>query len=643
MCGVAGFLQVDPATPGSEMSRLVRRMADTLRHRGPDSDGEWIDPEAGIALGHRRLAIIDLSAEGAQPMASANGRYVIAYNGEVYNFPELRRELTEQGAHFRGHSDTEVMLAAIEAWGLEAAIGRFVGMFAFALWDRRERQLSLARDRLGIKPMYYARMGGHLLFASELRALRMHPAFAAEIDRDALALYLRRNCLPTPYSIYQGASKLPPATILQFPSDGTDRPRSTAYWSLQQVAEQGTAQPFDGDENEAVEQLEELLGEAVGSRMVADVPLGVFLSGGVDSSTVAALMQARSAQPIKTFSIGLEDAAYDEAIDAKAVAAHLGTRHDELYLSDDDALAVVPQLAEMYDEPFSDSSQIPTHLVSKMARRKVTVVLSGDGGDEVFAGYNRHLWVERIIKVTAWLPGPLKSLAADLLTALPPHRWDLLAGLLRQRNPGDKLHKLARVLHSRDAVEMYDGLTSNWLNADAVVLRESQANGGHHKAPTLANLPDFTRQMMYLDAMGYLPDDILTKVDRASMAVSLEARVPLLDHRVVAFAWRLPLEMKLARGQSKRLLRQVLYRHVPRRLIERPKMGFSVPIHTWLRGPLRGWAEELLSEGRLRRDGFFDPDPVRRVWAEHLSGRRNLQHQLWDVLMFQAWLDTQRG
>ena len=639
MCGLTGSLEFEPATPAETLCRQIQAMTDTLYHRGPDSSGQWTDAKAGIALGFRRLAIIDLSPAGAQPMTSHNGRYVMVYNGEVYNFPELRRELRAKGYAFNGHSDSEVILAAIVEWGLAAAVGRFVGMFAIALWDNQERSLSLVRDRLGIKPLYYGQFGRHLVFASELHAVRAHPAFDGSIDRDALAIYLKRNCLPAPKTIYTAVKKLPPATILHCGADG--KITLSSYWSLRYVAEGGQARAFQGSEQDAAGELETLLVEAVRCRMVADVPLGVFLSGGIDSSTVAALMQGQSGRPIKTFSIGFSDAGYDEAVDATAVARHLGTEHHELYLSDADALDVVPNLSRIYDEPFADSSQIPTYLVSKMARAEVTVALSGDGGDEMFGGYNRYLWVERVISATAWMPGPMKAAAAALMTALPPQQWDRFATLLGQRNPGDKLHKLAGVLHARDPGQLYEGLTSHWPGAGKIVLDRSGDLPALMGAGKAADLDNPAHVMMYLDAITYLPDDILTKVDRASMAVSLEARVPLLDHRVVEFAWSLPLDMKLSGGVTKRLLRQVLYRHVPKELIERPKMGFAVPIHDWLRGPLRDWAEDLLSPERLAGDGFFDPAPIRKTWEQHLSGRRNWQHQLWDILMFQSWQDAQ--
>ena len=621
-------------------------MTDTLVHRGPDDGGVWEDIRAGIALGNRRLAIVDLSPEGHQPMRSASGRYVLAFNGEIYNFWMLREELEGRGHPFRGHSDTEVMLAAFTEWGIEGALERFNGMFAFALWDREERSLHLARDRMGEKPLYYGRMGDVLLFGSELKALRAHPRFKGEVSRNALALYLRHNYIPAPYTIYEGIRKLPPGTRLTIDEAG-NAPGPVPYWSAKEAAERGVANPFGGSEAEAVDELDGLLRDSIGMRMIADVPLGAFLSGGIDSSTVVALMQAQSDRPVKTFSIGFYEDEYSEADYAKEVARHLGTDHTELYVTPEEAMSVIPKLPTLYDEPFSDSSQIPTYLVSELARRHVTVSLSGDGGDELFAGYNRYFWGRSIWHKIGWVPPALRGAAAGALTAVSPQGWDrifkrlgpVLPGKVRQRMPGDRLHKLAGVLSVKSPEAMYMSLVSLWQRPDFIVV------GGSEPPTTLtdpgrwAELPDFTQRMMYLDTVTYLPDDILVKVDRASMGVSLEGRIPFLDHRLVEFAWRVPLGMKIKDGKGKWLLRQVLNRYVPKKLIERPKMGFGVPIDAWLRGPLREWAEDLLNERRLSGEGFFDPYPIREKWSEHLSGRRNWQYQLWDVLMFEAWLE----
>jgi asparagine synthase (glutamine-hydrolysing) len=651
MCGISGFLS--PARDANEKSlrATAAAMAAAIAHRGPDASDTWADAEAGLAFGHRRLSIIDLSQAGAQPMTSTDGRYVLSYNGEVYNFPDLRTELEGKGHAFRGHSDTEVVLAGIVEWGLEAALARCVGMFAISLWDRQSRTLSLVRDRLGIKPLYYGWSGGVFMFGSELAALKAHPAFRATIDLDVLALYMMRNCVPAPHTIHHGIKKLMPGTILTLPAASAPgaEPTLTSFWSLSAVAARGAADPFQGSEAEATDQAEALLREAVGDRMVADRPLGVFLSGGIDSSTVAALMQDISETPVKTFSIGFKDAGYNEAEDAKAVAAHLGTEHTELYVDAGKALDVVPNLARIFDEPFADSSQVPTYLVSEMARRDVVVCLSGDGGDEMFGGYNRYLWVDGIARRSRALPGPLRGLAAAAMTSLAPDTWDslfrtlgpMLPGRLRQRNPGDKLHKMAGIFTAGDPHKIYQGLVGHWQPGDQVVREATAPETIVERPGDWPELPGFTEQMMHLDGATYMADDILTKVDRASMAVSLEARVPLLDHRVVEFAWRLPLALKTGGGVGKRVLRNVLSRHVPNALIERPKMGFALPIHDWLRGPLRDWAEALLDETRLRQEGFFDPVPVREKWRQHLSGQRNWQHHLWDVLMFQAWLEEQ--
>ena len=650
MCGITGFFDSSQQMAADTMQLIVRRMSDTLLHRGPDDGGSWVDGSAGIALGHRRLAIVDLSQEGHQPMVSADGRYVITFNGEVYNFLELRRELERLGHRFRGYSDTEVMLASFIQWGLNAALQRFNGMFAFALWDRQERILHLARDRFGEKPIYYGWMGSTFLFGSELKAIQVHPNFQTEINRDALTLFLRFNYVPAPYSIYQGIYKLPPGTFLTWNGVVT-HPAPVPYWSAKEVAELATAEPFMGTEPEAVAHLDALLQDAVKLRLVADVPLGAFLSGGVDSSTVVALMQAQASQQMKTFSIGFYEDAYNEAQHAKAVAQHLGTDHTELYLTPEDALAVIPKLPILYDEPFSDPSQIPTFLVSQLARQHVTVSLSGDGGDELFAGYNRHFWGLSIWQKIGWMPSTVRSFAALVLSSFSPQSWDdlftsfgtLLPAKFKQRNPGHKLHKLSEMLAVPNPEAMYTKLVSHWKEPEALVVGGSEPLTILSDCQHWAQLPNFTQCMMYLDTVTYLPNDVLVKVDRASMGVSLEARIPLLDPRVMEFACRVPLSMKIRNGQGKWLLRQVLYKYVPQNLIERPKMGFDIPIDRWLRGPLREWAQTLLDEARLREEGFFNPQPIWQKWTEHLSGNYNWQYYLWDILMFQAWLKQGRS
>ena len=645
MCGLVGIfgaLQADAAN-------TVKKMTDAITHRGPDSDGHWLNVDAGIALGHRRLAIVDLSPAGAQPMQSARGRYVIAFNGEIYNHLPLRAELENAGysGAWRGHSDTETLLAGFDAWGIQATVERVVGMFAFAVWDRQMHILTLGRDRLGEKPLYYGWQGqgqhATFLFGSELKALKAHPAFAAEIDRGALCLLLRHNYIPAPYSIYQGIAKLEPGCLLSV-SLAQPEPRVWKYWDAVQVARAGVVQPFAGTADQAVDALEVLAKDAVRQQMMADVPLGAFLSGGIDSSTVVALMQAQSTRPVKTFTIGFNEEGYNEAVHAKAVARHLGTEHTELYVSPQQAMEVIPRLPSLYCEPFSDSSQIPTFLVSQLAKQHVTVSLSGDAGDELFCGYNRYQITEKLWHKLALVPAPLRALVAKGITALSPTAWDGLAGIMpgarRYAALGDKLHKGAGVLTSATADELYLGMVSHLHHPADWVL------GGHEPPTHLTGLrPELTglgpvERMMALDAISYLPDDILVKVDRAGMGVSLESRVPFLDHRIVEFAWSLPLAYKLREGQTKWPLRQVLDRHIPRELIDRPKMGFGVPLHDWLRGPLRGWAQELLDEARLTREGFFRPAPIRRIWAEHLSGQRNWMALLWNVLMFQAWLEV---
>ena len=649
MCGIAGFVGGGFANGGSGARAVLARMTGAIAYRGPDSAGAWIDPEPKVALGHRRLAILDLSPAGEQPMTSASGRYVTVYNGEIYNHLELRERLS---GPWRGHSDTETLLAAIEAWGLEKALTECAGMFALALWDKQERVLILARDRLGEKPLYYGWQGegaeAAFLFGSELKALARHPAFRREIDRQALSLFTRFNYVPAPHSIYAGISKLPPGAFLTLRA-GEKAPAITPYWSAAEVAASGSADPLDIGPEEAVVELERVLGKAVSQQMISDVPLGAFLSGGVDSSTVVALMQAQSSRPVKSFSIGFEDPAYNEAEHAGAVARHLGTDHTELYVRPEDALAAIPSLPSIYDEPFADASQVPTLLVSRLARRDVTVALSGDGGDELFAGYNRYRLAARNWGRISKVPRALRGAAAKGLTALSPEQWNKVAGALapilpaslRLSLPGEKVHKAARGLASASADELYQGLVSSWRDPSALVVGGSEPPTlGREVLARLDGLGTCER-MMALDMLTYLPDDILAKVDRAAMSVSLETRVPLLDHRVVEFAWRLPTDLKLRGNETKWVLRQLLYRHVPRALIERPKMGFGIPIDAWLRGPLKGWAEELISERRLSSEGYFRPEPIRAAWEAHQSGRANMQYHLWAILMFQSWLEGQ--
>ena len=647
MCGFAGF--IGPSTPSDALNRAGEAMASAIIHRGPDSCGVWTDSDAGIALAHRRLAVIDISPAGHQPMLSASERFVIAFNGEIYNHLELRKALeTEKRApNWRGTSDTETLLAAIEALGIEKVLTQSVGMFAFALWDRQTRQLTLARDRLGEKPLYYGWSGVSFLFGSDLAALRRHPDWQGEINRDALTLLLRHNYIPAPHSIYHGISKLMPGTFRVFDAKNRDS-RETIYWCAFDAARVGLETPFTGTPNEAVDETERLLRQSLSGQMIADVPLGAFLSGGIDSSAVVATMQAHSPIPVKTFTIGFESEVYDEAKHAKRIAHHLGTDHTELYVTERDALAVVPKLASIYSEPFSDSSQIPTYLVSQLARRSVTVSVSGDGGDELFSGYTRYSLADRIAPVLNRVPAPLRKLSAGAIKAIPPATWDTLArapsAVLPSRykisRAGDKIHKAASILGAQSSDDAYRTLISHWLDPETIVLGADEPAPSGMGAPT-GSCP--VRRMMYADLVGYLPGDILTKVDRASMAVSLEARVPLLDHRLVAFAASLPIRILRREGVSKWPLRQVLARHVPKDLFDRPKMGFGVPLDSWLRGPLKDWANALLHPDRLAREGFFAAAPILEAWRDHLAGTANLSYRLWDVLMFQSWLEAEQN
>lgn len=652
MCGFTGFLSRNSFSDGATISSLLQRMVNTLVSRGPDDSGVWHETAAAVTAGlaHRRLSILDLSPAGHQPMICHAERYVIAFNGEIYNHLDLRSELEDSGHNFiwRGHSDTETLLSGFLAWGVLATIKRCTGMFAFALWDRKEQLLTLGRDRLGEKPLYYGWQGqgekACFLFGSELKALKEHPSFDAQIDRDALCLLMRHNYIDAPHSIYQNISKLAPGHILTV-SMQRPEPLLEAFWSLTEVAEAGVLNPLQGGTEQVTDELEKLLKSAVRQQMLADVPLGAFLSGGIDSSTIVALMQAQSSRPVKTFSIGFHDEGYNEAVHAKLVAQHLGTDHTELYVTPEQALDVIPKLPKLYCEPFSDSSQIPTYLVSQLARQKVTVALSGDAGDELFCGYSRYTMARNLWAKTSRLPYSLRGQSAAAIQAVSPGTWNtllspvvpLLPSNLRHANLGDKLHKGAALLSAKNADELYLKLISNWEPESVVIGGKDPSTVLRGSPLTLAGLDNIQR-MMALDTITYLPGDILAKVDRAAMGVSLETRVPFLDHRVVEFAWRVPQTMKLHSGLGKWILRQVLYRHVPKELIERPKMGFSVPIGNWLRGPLRPWAEELLDESRLRQDGYFNPVIIRKKWTEHLSGQRNWQHQLWSVLMFQAWL-----
>lgn len=661
MCGIIGILE----KPSNSLSHTIGEMTKSLKHRGPDDSGTWTDEKLGIALGHTRLSIVDLSQEGHQPKASKNGRYVMSYNGEVYNFKTIRKELENLNVHFSGTGDTEVMLEAFETWGIENAIKKFVGMFAFALWDKKENKLILARDRLGIKPLYFGWAKNSFLFASELKAFLFHPQFSREINRDVLTLYLRFGNFPAPYSIYQNVYKLLPGTILEIPLSALSNPNNFSadpenqtclykpkkYWNSQQIAMDAVHHLFQGTEEEAAGELERLLDESIQLRMIADVPLGAFLSGGVDSSTVVAFMQKNSLRPVKTFTIGFSESDYNEAVHAKQIASHLKTDHTELYLSSQEAMDVIPLLPHQYDEPFSDSSQIPTYLVSKLARQHVTVSLSGDGGDELFGGYTRHHTAKKISWILNRIPFPLRKFLSSSIHLAGADQWSKVYNMLRPilpsslkvSQPSSKISKLATLLKEKNASEVYKSLVSHWGNPTQIVLNATEPPSLTSRHENLLESWNFTQWIMYLDAISYLPDDLLTKVDRASMAVSLEARVPLIDHRLVEFAWRLPLEMKIKNGKGKKILRKVLYKYVPQELIERPKMGFSIPLGDWLRNGLRDWAESLLNPEKLKNQGFFDPAPIRKKWEEHLSKKQNWEHQLWDILMFGAWYESQKA
>lgn len=666
MCGITGAWGTSDFTTALD---ALPRMTDALIHRGPDDVGAWQDAQVGIAIGHRRLSVVDLSSAGHQPMESPSGRFVMAFNGEIYNHQALRDELGV--VLWRGHSDTETLLAGVEVWGLEATLRKTVGMFAIALWDVQSRTLHLARDRFGEKPLYYGWTGRGdgraLVFGSELKALRAYPGFGNPVCRQALAQYMRFTYVPAPRSIYQGIFKVEPGCLLSIkgapPFNAPGQPLRpgasfeslavSRWWSLAGVVQAGATALFT-DEAEAVDALQQRLADAVRLQSLADVPLGAFLSGGVDSSTIVALMQEQATRPVKTFTVGFEEVGFDESPQARAVAKHLGTDHTELFVTAGETQAVIAKLPLMYDEPFADSSQIPTHLVCAAARRHVTVALSGDAGDELFGGYNRYFWGPRVWNRLAWMPAPGRHALASAMSTMPVAGWDALSrpfnfllppgrGVVRA---GDKAHKLAARLYGvRHIDDLYLNLVSEWHDPVQVVRNEQ--GGAMAEPPSLMADPipnsgmDMGQlRMMYRDSMTYLPDDILCKIDRAAMAVSLETRVPFLDHRVAELAWQLPLSMKIKGGQGKWALRQVLYRYVPRALIDRPKAGFGIPIGQWLRGPLRAWAESLLDVQRLETEGYFHAGPIRQRWQEHLFGKRDHTPALWAVLMFQAWLES---
>jgi asparagine synthase (glutamine-hydrolysing) len=649
MCGLTGFWE-PPGAGEDALAARARAMAGAIAHRGPDDDGVFVEPAAGFGLGFRRLAIVDLSPTGHQPMTSSDGRYVMAFNGEIYNYRDLRAALERDGARFRGTSDTEVALELIRRDGVEAVVRRLWGMFAIVVWDRRERRAWLLRDRLGKKPLYYGRANGTWLFGSELKALRAHPAFDPAIDRGAVRAFLRYGYVPAPATIYRAVAKLPPGSFARLEADGACHVE--AYWRVREAAEAGvaarpTGPTADRDVDAHVDALEALLGDAVARRMIADVPLGAFLSGGIDSSVVVALMQKHASRPVRTFTIGFEDAGFDEAAPAAAVARHLGTDHTTFPVTGADALQVVPRLPALYDEPFADASQIPTFLVSALARQAVTVALSGDGGDEVFGGYTRHVWLDRLRRRARLMPAVARRAVGGALGGVEAATWDAIyAGVspamparLRQRHPGEKIHKLARVVAADDEADAYTRLVSQWEAPETLVPGATEAPTWADAEAADAALDTPVDRTILRDFVAYLPDDILVKVDRASMGVSLEARAPMLDHRVVEWAWRLPLDLKVRDAQGKWLLRRLLDRHVPRALVERPKSGFAIPLDAWLRGPLRDWAEALLTPARLASGGLLDPAPVAAVWQRHLA-RGGEAGRLWPVLMLQAWREA---
>jgi asparagine synthase (glutamine-hydrolysing) len=614
-------------------------MANAMKSRGPDSSGVWSDASSGVAFGHRRLAIVDLSEHGHQPMVSATGRYVITFNGEIYNFLSIKKILLEDGVQFRGNSDTEVLLAAVEKWGITKTLTTINGMFAFSLWDMQEKKLCLVRDRMGEKPLYYGFVAGVFAFASEIGALRSIPGFENEISRDSLVLYMRDCNVPAPHSIYSDIFKLQPGSMLALSSEDVRRksvPEPVVYWSVSN-AQAGQVCETSGDDKTTIDQLHHLLRNAVQGQMLSDVPLGAFLSGGIDSSLIVALMQDVSQSPVKTFTIGFDDVGYDESPFAAAIAKHLGTEHSEYRVTAANALGVIPDLPKMYGEPFADSSQIPTFLVCHAAKQAVTVALSGDAGDELFGGYSRYLWTQKIWNSVGSMPFPLRRVIGAGLKTMPISGWDLLGA-----RSGDRAHKLGdKLRYSRIIDDLYLSFMTEWSPDAGLVINHNLSPEFYRDAVPQSD--NALERMMQRDMVSYLPNDILTKVDRAAMAVSLETRVPMLDHRVVEFALSLPLHMKIRSGQTKWILKQVLSRYIPKDLLDRPKAGFSLPLGSWLRGPLRDWAEFLLDESRIQQEGYLNADVIRKKWHQHLTGKRDWTAQLWVVLMFQSWLEYQRN
>ncbi len=648
MCGINGFYSKYSFT----FDNVISKMNSSISHRGPDTNGIWVDKNSGIVFGHQRLSILDLSDSGSQPMHSNSGRYIITYNGEVYNHLEIRKELenNNNGINWRGTSDTETLLEAIDFWGIETALKKIDGMFAFGLWDKKNNSLTLARDRIGEKPIYYGWQGKGdnkvFLFSSELKALKAHPEFIREVNIDAISLQLRHNYIPAPYSIFKNIFKLLPGHYLKFSESDLKKnllPNSKCYWSLIESALYGINNQLTQSDTEIQNNLEKYLQSSVKKQMISDVPLGAFLSGGIDSSIVVALMQSQSNVPIKTFTIGFDEDSYDEAKHAKNIALNIGADHTELYISPQKAMDVIPKLPTIYDEPFSDSSQIPTFLVTQLANKHVKVVLSGDAGDELFCGYNRYVMSKKFWSILSLMPLSSRNILSSGLQSISPQTWssfsNILPGLNKYSNFGDKIHKGANALTAKNFNDLHYRLCSNWQNPTDVVINSKELGTFLTEFRPQLNGLNGEQQMMTLDFINYLPDDILVKVDRASMASSLETRIPFLDHNLIEYVWKIPQSLKLKNGQGKWILRQILNKYVPKNLTERPKMGFGVPIDTWLRGPLRDWAENLLNENKLKQEGYFNSRLIRDKWEEHLSKKKNWQHHLWSVLMFEAWID----